>query len=404
MKLLLTLPLLCTLLPAQAQKPIRRLDNTTITPAAAEAFATKTLAENHVTGAQLAILNHGKLAWSYAYGIASKDPADKEPRPFDRNTNTWAASLTKAVFATYVMTLVERGQFDLDKPLAQQLSKPLDQYASVPNYETFSPSASALVKDPAWPLITPRMVLSHTSGLGNLYFLEPDEKMHLHYPPGSRFLYSGDGLNILQLVLEEKLGKPLDILMNEALFQPLNMTRTGLAYRDDFAPNVADRFDRNEKFIAKTRRNPRAAGSMTTTADDLGRFLTALMANKILTAKTKQQMLAPQIAIPYTHQFQFGPQANDESPEPKAVGLSYGLGWLLYTHTKFGPAFVKEGHGDGAQNYMICFEKSQSCMVLLTNSDNGEQAFRPLLEHLLGDTVTPWEWECYTPTCIEANR
>jgi hypothetical protein len=39
-------------------------------------------------------------------------------------------------------------------------------------------------------------------------------------------------------------------------------------------------------------------------------------------------------------------------------------------------------------------------MILLTNSDNGEFAFRPLLEHILGDTVTPWEWECYTESCI----
>jgi len=43
-------------------------------------------------------------------------------------------------------------------------------------------------------------------------------------------------------------------------------------------------------------------------------------------------------------------------------------------------------------------------MILLTNSDNGELAFQPLLEHILGDTVTPWEWEGYTQSHIEANR
>ena len=87
-----------------------------------------------------------------------------------------------------------------------------------------------------------------------------------------------------------------------------------------------------------------------------------------------------------------------------AVGLAYGVGWGLLTHTRFGPAFFKEGHGDGAQNYMICFEKPQSCMILLTNSDNGELTFRPLLETILGDTVTPWEWEGYTPAYIAASR
>ena len=32
------------------------------------------------------------------------------------------------------------------------------------------------------------------------------------------------------------------------------------------------------------------------------------------------------------------------------VGLAYGVGWGLLARTRFGPAFFKEGHGDGAQN------------------------------------------------------
>lgn len=34
--------------------------------------------------------------------------------------------------------------------------------------------------------------------------------------------------------------------------------------------------------------------------------------------------------------------------------------------------------------------------MLLTKSDNGEPAFRPLLEKILGNTVTPWEWQGYS--------
>ena len=43
-------------------------------------------------------------------------------------------------------------------------------------------------------------------------------------------------------------------------------------------------------------------------------------------------------------------------------------------------------------------------MILLTDSDNGELTFRPLLETIFGDTVTPWEWEGYTPGYIDASR
>jgi len=392
---LLSLALAVGCVAASAQTTIQRLDGTTITAADAESFARKTLADNHVTGAQIAVLNHGQLVWSAAFGLAAKNP----DRPMTQNTTTWAASITKALFATYVETLVQQGKFDLDKPIAQQLPKPLD------TYEPYRDSASLLVKDPQWPLVTPRMLLSHSSGLLNFATIEPDKKMRLHFKPGTSFIYSGEGINVVQFVVEQQQGKPIDQLMQDAFFTPLNMSRTGLTYNQAFAPDVADRFDLDEKFHAQTRRFPaRAAGSMTTSADDLARLFTALLAGKILHPDTLQSMLTPVLQLHQLHQFQFGSHANDEGDESKAIGLAYGVGWGLLTHTRFGPAFFKEGHGDGAQNYAICFQRTQSCMIILTNSDNGEFAFRPLLEHILGDTVTPWEWEGYTPAYIEDQR
>ena len=53
---------------------IRRLDGTTITTAQAEAFARKTLDESHVTGAQIAVLDRGRLVWSEAFGLRRIDP------------------------------------------------------------------------------------------------------------------------------------------------------------------------------------------------------------------------------------------------------------------------------------------------------------------------------------------
>ncbi len=377
-----------------AEPAIRRLDGSKITVREAEAFAEKTLREARVTGAQLAVVDQGRLVWSYAYGLRQLNP----PLPMDRQTITWAASITKGVFATYAMQLVEHGEFLLDRPIAEQLGQPLNTFA--PYRET----ASELVKDPAWLTVTPRMLLSHTAGLLNFAFVEPDKKMHLHFKPGSRYQYSGEGLNLVQFLIEKRRGKPLDQLMQEALFDPLEMRRSGIIYRKEFESNIADRFDAAGKFRSQTRRFPaRGAGSMSTSAEDLARFASALMAGKLMKPATRKTMLSPAITIRTLHQFAFSP---DEPPgaEAEATGLAYGLGWGLLTRTKFGPAFFKEGHGDGAQNYMICFQRRKACMILLTNSDNGEFAFRPLLEKIFGDTVTPWEWEGYTPTYIEAVR
>ncbi len=379
---------------SRGEESIRRLDGSRISVSAASKLARETLATHGVSGAEIAVIERGKLVWSEAFGLRTLQPS----QPMQRTTTTWAASITKSVFATYVMQLAERGELDLDLPVARQLPKPLDQY------EPYRESASLLVEDPRWALVTPRMLLAHTGGLRNFAFLEPDKKMHLHFTPGSTFSYSGEGYNLLQFVIEQKKGQSLDALMQEAIFTPLGMTRTGMIFRNDFDEDIADRFGADGKFLAKTRRFPaRGAGSMTTTADDLARFATAFFAGKIIKPATRTAMLQPRIVIRSLHQFALGPD-EPEGTEAKKVGLAYGSGWGLLTRTRFGPAFFKEGHGDGAQNYMICFTRRQTCMIILTNSDNGELAFRPFLEGILGDTVTPWEWEGYTPSFIEQSR
>ena len=82
---------------------IRRLDGSTISMDEANSFAQKTLEAAHVTGAQLAVLDHGQLVWNAAFGLRHRYP----DLSMHRDTTTWAASITKSVFATYVMLLVE---------------------------------------------------------------------------------------------------------------------------------------------------------------------------------------------------------------------------------------------------------------------------------------------------------
>jgi len=379
---------------AQPAGTIRRLDGSTISFAQADSFARKTLAAAHVTGAQIAIVDRGRLVWSAAFGLRRREPQ----LPMDRETTMWAASITKSVFATYVMMLVERGEFNLDEPIVKQLPQPLDSFA--PYRET----ATEIVKDAQWPTVTPRMLLAHTSGLANFAFLEADRKMHLQFRPGTQYRYSGEGINLVQFVIEQRKGRGLDSLMQEALFTPLGMNRTGMIYRKEFEANVADRYNAAEAFVSQTKRFPaRGAGSMTTSAEDLARFASALFSGKIIKRATRAEMFKPYVMIRSLHQFAL--TANEPyGKEAIDVGLGYGIGWGLLTKTRFGPAFFKEGHGDGAQTYMICFERREACMVLLTNSDNGEVAFRPLLERLFGNTVTPWEWEGYTRSYIEESR
>ncbi|MBI2689152.1 MAG: beta-lactamase family protein [Acidobacteria bacterium] len=371
------LALCCACAPAQE---IRRLDGSTLSFAEADEIAREVLRANAVTGAQLAVIDDGKTVWSRAFGLRRLTPN----LPMETSTNIWAASITKSVFATYVLGLAARGEFNLDVPVAKQLIGPLQSFGP------YIGKANSLVRDPRWLRVTPRMLMSHTSGLANFAAMEPDKRMHLHFAPGSSYRYSGEGLNLLQFLVEQKMGQPLEVLLQEAVFGPLGMTRTGMIYREEFAENVADRFGSDGQFLAQTKRFPaRGAGSMATTIEDLCRYTEALLAGPVL-----PEIMKPVMRLRSLHQFPLQPN-EPEGEEAKRVGLAYGAGWGLLTKTPFGPAFFKEGHGDGAQTYMICFTDRKTCMILLTNSDNGERAFQPLMERIFGNTVTPWEWEGY---------
>jgi CubicO group peptidase (beta-lactamase class C family) len=373
---------------------IRRLDGSVVADGEAAKVADAVLAENGVMGAQIVMLNGGRVVWTHAYGLR-----DVERRlPMTMDTNVWAASITKGVFAAWVMRQVERGRVRLDEPVAGMLARPLNEYGP------YREMGVELVKDPRWARVTVRMMLDHTSGLSNLSaVLEPDGKLRLHFAPGTRFAYSGDGLNLLQFALEERTKEGLDVAMERDVFAPLGMTRTGMVWREEFASDAGLRYDARGGLLGATHRDrARGAGSMATTGNDLGRFLEALLAGRVVGAGSWKEMMSAQIAITAKHQFPTLETAT--SDEGARVGLAYGLGWGLLRRTPYGPAFFKEGHGDGAENYVICFPKSGSCMVLLTNSDNGELAFRPLLERLMGDTVTPWVWEGYTREQVLGNE
>ena len=59
--------------------------------------------------------------------------------------------------------------------------------------------------------------------------------------------------------------------------------------------------------------------------------------------------------------------------------------------------FFKEGHDDGTNNYALCLDEAQRCILILSNSSNGEGIFLYLADALIGETDLPWEWEGYVP-------
>jgi CubicO group peptidase (beta-lactamase class C family) len=360
---------------------VARLDGSTIPAAEIDRTMTRLMKAAEVTGAGIAILNHGKVAYLKAYGYRDKE----KNLPLTVDSVMSAASISKVAFAYLAMELVDDGMLDLDKPIYQYLPKPLPEY----------PKYADLANDPRYKRFTARMLLSHTSGFANWRWMEDDRKLKIHFEPGSRYAYSGEGIDLLQLVVETTTKKPLDELMQQRVFEPLGMTRTSMIWQERFESDYANGYDEYGRSVGAHRwKNADAAGSMQTTVSDQARFLLAVMDGRLLRSKTRTQMLSPQVQILSMHQF---PTLSDETTdENKSIRLSYGLAWGLY-RTPYGGVFFKEGHDDGWRNYAVCFDQEKTGLVIMTNSGNGEGIFKEVLETVLKDTFTPIEWEGYTP-------
>lgn len=369
---------LCVLL---ANEPfIHRPDGQKIARSKIDATTTRLIEAAHVTGAGVAIFNEGRIAFLKCYGTR-----DTEKRlPLTPNSVMTAASLSKSAFASMVMRLVQEGTLDLDKPIQEYLPKPLPEY----------PGYADLQGDDRYKELTLRILLSHTGGFPNWRAFEEDRKLKIHFKPGTHYAYSGEGIDLAQLVVETVAGQSVTSLMDEKLFRPLYMTRTSMIWQSRFEDNFANGYDEYGRSLGAERRSvPDAAGSMQTTLHDYATFLSAIMRRQILSTRTIENMLAPQITIHFARQFPS--LATATTPANDAIRLGYGLGWGLYS-SPFGKAFFKEGHAEGWRHLALCFTNGSGILVM-TNSSNGEGIFKPLIDSVMGPTSFPFDWESYTP-------
>ncbi|MBK8622367.1 MAG: serine hydrolase [Saprospiraceae bacterium] len=342
----------------------------------------------NVQGLSLSILNKNQPAYIKSYGFKNMDKGEY----LDTSTVLYAASFSKAVFGYLTMKLVQEKVIDLDTPLYKYLSKPISEY------EYFSD----LKSDDRCTLMTARMCLSHTTGLPNVRWVHPTTGeedtlgvMKIYFTPGEKYAYSGEGIKLLQLVVEEITKKNVEELAQEKIFKPIGMTRTGYIWHERFDDNYAiGHLADNTLNPKKKRTKPVAGASLVTTIADYTRFIDYLMKQKGLDKKLFKEMISPQIEI--LSKTQFPVITEETTTENKAINLSYGLGWGLLK-CKYGRAFFKEGHDDAWRNYNINFIDKGISIIIITNSANGEFIFKELLETLIGDTFTPWKWEGYFP-------
>ncbi|HNJ42111.1 MAG TPA: serine hydrolase domain-containing protein, partial [Acidobacteriota bacterium] len=344
---------------------------------AIDAEAQRLMKREHVQGLALAVIEGGKVVYVAAYGSRNVE----RNLPLTTDTVMYGASLTKTAFAYMLLQLVDEGRLTLDTPITKLLPRPL------PEYEEFTDLAG----DERWRALTPRILLTHTSGFANFRWLEDDQKLRFHHTPGSRYGYSGEGFYILQLMLEQGLGLDVGKEMQRRVFDRFGLTNTSMTWRPDFAKNLADGYGLDGKMEPHDERSSvSAAGSMDTTIADQARLWAGIMRGDGLSAASRAELIRPQVPIMSAHQF---PTLRTETnPRNAEIGLAAGLGLVTFRDTT-GPAWFKGGHNDWTGNMVIGLEHKQRCVVMLANDVRAERIYPELAQAILGNTKMPWNWE-----------
>lgn len=228
----------------------------------------------NVSGVAISVFGNNSPVYSKTFGLADV----QNNVPLLPNSEIYGASLSKMVFAYIIMQYVQEKVIGLDKPLVQYLPKPLPDYT----FENKWKGYKDIKDDGRYKQITARMCLSHTTGFPNWRFFEPDQKLKIKSDPGTRYSYSGEGIYLLQFVLEQVTGKDLETIAQEKVFRPLAMTGTSYIWQSRFDSSICYGHNtKGEPYGAHKRKEPNAAGSITTTLSDFTKFYTAFINQKI---------------------------------------------------------------------------------------------------------------------------
>jgi CubicO group peptidase (beta-lactamase class C family) len=346
-----------------------------------------------VTGISIIVFNQDTVAYQEAFGYSNLEEKDS----LRLNHIFYGASLSKAVFGYIVARLSKDGLIDLDKPLQDYLDEPLPEIAFQKEWKGFQD----LTHDDRYKSLTARMCLSHTTGFPNWRWIsrtgefQPEGKLQFYFDPGTDYSYSGEGINLLQFVVEKITEKDLEQLARELVFIPFEMNMTSYVWQDRFENNYCYGHTSEGQLIPKDKEDePGAAGSMETTPIDYAKFLAHVLGLSSHQSEVTKLLFKPNIKI--NSKQQFGPESLEKTNQNENIVLNYGLGWGIL-NSPFGNGYFKEGHSEGFQHYSILFPEKRIGILIMSNSDNAESIFKEVLELAIGDKFTPWEWENYIP-------
>jgi CubicO group peptidase (beta-lactamase class C family) len=328
----------------------------------------KTLAERMTTykvpGASIAVINGNQIEWTKAYGTMDVNTG----APVTTETIFEAGSTSKLITAVMALHYVQKGLIDLDEDVNNYLKS-----WQVPENE-FTEKEK----------VTLRLLLTHQAGMPESGYDTDDSG---EYPtlidvlngtppadnapatpqwiPGSRWHYSNVAFNVIQLLLEDILGKSFQQIAEDLIFTPLGMNSSTFIYplnaenkKLEAMPHDAEGFSRKPLMHLTALSH----GGLTTTPTDLARFTVELM----LSYQGKSETIISQEMTKLMFQ-----SVCNVDQEQKPLPFTQGLGVflmgdgrdLLFTHPG--------SNNPGLQCWLIGWPERETGAVIMTNGANG---------------------------------
>jgi CubicO group peptidase (beta-lactamase class C family) len=345
-----------------------------------------------VPGLALGLVQEGKI-WTRGFGQATLTPRTS----VSGDTVFEAVSLGKPIFAYAVLRLVDTGLLDLDRPLYD--------YLPIPDAD-----------NPRMRRVTPRHVLSHTTGLPN--WRDQPGPMLPATEPGAEFSYSCDAYFYLQRVVESVADRPFARYMHDHVLDPLRMTRSSYVWLPRFADrkavgrdakgvelDVVGAIGRMAEELAQRWGKPvldwryedaaravplinpewpaiplymipSAPGSLLTTVGDYARFLERLVARPPepgldLSAASRQAMVHPQVRL--------------------NRALWWGLGWGIQRDEN-GEVLWHWGANNSFRNFVVAEPAAGRAVVAFTNGEGGPKVYERVIAALTGHDHPAFLW------------
>lgn len=324
-----------------------------------DAFITRALKEYQVPGAAVAVVRDGKVALVKGYGVRDVTKAGA----VDENTIFQLASVTKTLTATAAATVVDQGKLDWDKPIFNYLP----EFVGYDPYMTrWLTERDLLAQRTGWPAFTGDQLDSfgydRAEILRRLRFFKP------RYSLREVAQYSNAGLFVAGEVAARCAKQSWNDLVEQSLFKPLEMSRSGTLIKALQDPNATAAHALVNGKVGVVEPSELdvtgAASSGTSTAADMSKLMLMFLNNGIYNGK---RILKPEtIEEIFKRSMVSAIDFTDLPPISDKTGFYYGLGVGSYDYA--GHQIIEKGGAlAGVRTIIVLVPDKNAGIVVLAN-------------------------------------